>query len=603
MSFQNPRGLWLLLGIPVLILIWLIRQQHENRRVSSSYIWRLSDRFLKRRLPLSRFRRWLVFLLQLLLVAGGAFLAARPVLDHGAQVDYLIILDASASMQTKTEGGDTRYETAVGMVRALSKEVSDGHTMSVILAGEQAEYLLADASSRQEVLSALDASSCGWGGCALSGAMTLAQLFLYEHPGAEVILYTDQTVEEAEEITVVRIGGEEWNAALTRFSVQQDGEGGADLTAALTSHGQDAQIAVGLYIDGRLAEVVNYDCRADTPAQVRFHVDDLKAVASFALAIDPGDALAEDNRIVYFPENERPCDTLLVTQTPFYLETALDALGRGEVRLAAVQTEVLPSGYDLCVFDGFVPDTLPEAGAVFLVNPPAMPDGLTLRGVSEEPVSLTASAAGSVFLDKLLSNMTLGETVVAKHSAVDATDDWTTVCSAAGDPVLLARNLENGCALVVLLFDLHDANLPLQTDFLHLLRNVMNLATPSLLERRILTVGETQTVTLLPNAAPVVITAPDGTVTEIGEAGDTKLAVSLPGAYPLVTEDEEAGFFAVIPEEESAPAQTASLTLIREESDSKTAPEEATEGIWRIAALILLAILLTEWGIYVYEQH
>ncbi len=55
MSFQNPAGLWLLLGIPVLIAIWLIRPQHENRRVSSSYIWRLSDRFMKRRLPITLF--------------------------------------------------------------------------------------------------------------------------------------------------------------------------------------------------------------------------------------------------------------------------------------------------------------------------------------------------------------------------------------------------------------------------------------------------------------------------------------------------------------------------------------------------------------------
>ena len=75
MRFQNPAGLWLLCGIPVLILIWLIRPRHEDRRVSSSYIWRLSDRFMKKRLPFTLLARWLVFLLQLLLVTGGAFLA------------------------------------------------------------------------------------------------------------------------------------------------------------------------------------------------------------------------------------------------------------------------------------------------------------------------------------------------------------------------------------------------------------------------------------------------------------------------------------------------------------------------------------------------
>ena len=110
MRFQNPAGLWLLLGIPVLVAIWLIRPQHENRRVSSSYIWRLSDRFMKRKLPLSFLERWLVFALQLLLVTGGAVLAARPVLPEDSRADYLVILDASASMRTETaEGGSVLF--------------------------------------------------------------------------------------------------------------------------------------------------------------------------------------------------------------------------------------------------------------------------------------------------------------------------------------------------------------------------------------------------------------------------------------------------------------------------------------------------------------
>ena len=52
MSFMNPSGLWLLLGIPVLIILYLIKAQHEDRPVSSTYIWKLSSRFMKKRLPI-----------------------------------------------------------------------------------------------------------------------------------------------------------------------------------------------------------------------------------------------------------------------------------------------------------------------------------------------------------------------------------------------------------------------------------------------------------------------------------------------------------------------------------------------------------------------
>ena len=63
MSFLNPSGLWLLLGIPVLIVIYLIKAQHEDRPVSSTYIWKLSSKFMKKRLPMQRIRKILMFLL------------------------------------------------------------------------------------------------------------------------------------------------------------------------------------------------------------------------------------------------------------------------------------------------------------------------------------------------------------------------------------------------------------------------------------------------------------------------------------------------------------------------------------------------------------
>ena len=152
MTFQNPRGLWLLLGVPVLIIIWLIRPPYEEKRVSSSYIWRLSERFMKKRLPVSRLRKWLVFLLQLLLVSGAAFLAARPVLNHGSRVDYLLILDASASMRTETAEGNTRYGKAEEEIRELARRsTAEGHTVSVIRAGERAEYLVRESASAREI--------------------------------------------------------------------------------------------------------------------------------------------------------------------------------------------------------------------------------------------------------------------------------------------------------------------------------------------------------------------------------------------------------------------------------------------------------------------
>ena len=599
MSFQNPAGLWLLLGIPVLIAIWLIRPQHENRRVSSSYIWRLSDRFMKRRLPITLFERWLVFVLQLLLVTGGAFLAARPVLSRENRADYLVILDASASMRTVTESGLTRYEAAAEMICSLAKETGRGHTVTVITAGEEARTVVSESSSRKEISDALAAAPCGWGTSAMSGAMTLAQLFCYEHPEAEVIVYTDQAVDEADNLTVVSLDRGEWNASLTGLCVTRDGEGGCTLEADLTSWGRDAVIAVGLSVNGRLAEAANTSCAADTPVKVSFSVPDADKIAWAALRIEPGDALDADNQIAYFPDNERPCDTLLVSEAPLYLETALRALDRGRIRLSDGPVE---GDFDLVLCDGSVPDEIPAAGAVLLINPDRMPEGIEAAGVSEEAAGLVASAADSGMKEKLLRLMKLGNISVAKHISAEASDRWITVCSAGSEPVLLARTTEEGGTLAVLLFDLHDSNLPLTTDFVYLMRNLMNIAVPSLLELRLTEVGQSQRVNLSPNTASVSVTAPDGTVAlfEDGDGGTMKIV--LPGVYTVEAGEEETGFFASIPKGESAPQSISSLSLIPAEGTEEETPENAESGMWRIVAAVMLILLLCEWGIWVYEQ-
>ena len=75
MMFLNPNGLWLLLGIPVLIIIYLIKNQHEDKQVSSTYIWKLSSKFAKKRLPIQRLRNFILFLIQLLLISAAAIIA------------------------------------------------------------------------------------------------------------------------------------------------------------------------------------------------------------------------------------------------------------------------------------------------------------------------------------------------------------------------------------------------------------------------------------------------------------------------------------------------------------------------------------------------
>ena len=49
MSFQYPLGLLGLIGIPILIIIYIIKSMYTEQTVSATYLWTLSEKFLKKK--------------------------------------------------------------------------------------------------------------------------------------------------------------------------------------------------------------------------------------------------------------------------------------------------------------------------------------------------------------------------------------------------------------------------------------------------------------------------------------------------------------------------------------------------------------------------
>ena len=65
MTLLLPLGLLGLLSLAVLILIYVIRPNYQNKLVSTTYVWKLSMKYRKKRLPISKLRNLLILLCQL----------------------------------------------------------------------------------------------------------------------------------------------------------------------------------------------------------------------------------------------------------------------------------------------------------------------------------------------------------------------------------------------------------------------------------------------------------------------------------------------------------------------------------------------------------
>ena len=138
MTFLYPLGLLGLLGIPVLILIYIIKSKYTEQTVSSTYLWKLSERFLKKKNPLSRLTGLISLILQILCVLTISLTIAHPVLRvPGAARDYCFILDGSGSMQMMHEEGDSRYEVGKARIADMITDAVDGSTFTLIHASDK----------------------------------------------------------------------------------------------------------------------------------------------------------------------------------------------------------------------------------------------------------------------------------------------------------------------------------------------------------------------------------------------------------------------------------------------------------------------------------
>ena len=603
MKFLNPSALWLLLGVPVLIVIYLIRVRHEDKPVSSTFIWKLSNRFMKRRLPVQRIKKALAFLLQLLIVIGTALLAARPAVISGPVCDYIAVIDGSGSMQTVDENGQTRFAYALEKVQQLSSQTEKGHSVSVLLATDSPGWLVKNATSKKEVQLALETASCSLGGCNTDQVTQLVQQLCQTSKNPKVLFYTDNTYEEVSNLQVVDLNKNEWNVSVENL-VSQPAEMGTTFTGYLTSHHKDARITVGLRVNGILEDVVKVYCQKDVSTAVTFAEAEITSYETAEIYVEVDDGLSYDNTYAIFHRSDRTYNVTLVSQSPLYLESALKALGSCEVSVSATLENAKLTGQDLYVFDGVAPDAYPTDGSVLVFGTQKLPEGMSVS----DPVLQEAPLTTDTRLESnLYQGLSLEETVVTNYTPLRGNLSWEALFYCGNDSVISTKKTGNGTHFTLVSFDIRNSNLPMQTDFLVLMDNLVEFSVPTFVEGREHIAGDTVTLTVTPGAQQLYMQYPDGSVQQLSTTFETaSVTADQVGIYTaaMTTGDrsEYADFFVRLAPEEFA-VNTYQTLFLELSSQKIVSTEESVSEVWFWAALGLLLLILTEWGWYCREQR
>lgn len=603
MKLLNPAGLWLLLGIPVLIIIYLIKAQHEDQAVSSTFIWKLSSRFMKKRQPMQKLRKILLLILQLLIVLAVAVLAARPAVISGDCCDYIAIVDASASMQTVDEEGQSRFRKAIEQVDELAEKIYDGHTLSVILASDAAARIAERSVSVNEVRLALKVAEGKNGGCNLEEAIADALEICMESNNPKILFYTDREYPETENVEVIRVGGGEWNLYMDGLDVKLGKEESVFTTTVHSN--RVASVTVGLKVDGKTVDAKMVECAAEGGTAVEFTVKDMPTYDSAEVFAQAEDDLPLDNSFAVCRPKKRTFKIGLASDSPLYLRSVLEAQGNCTVTcVSAAEADGL-SGQDLYIYDGVVPTEYSTEGSVLLFGTETLPDGLR----ADEKVSVAAQLQLEPSLENEIS-VSFTDTVVTEYSPLRGSAAWSPLLLCGEDAVAMLRSRGSGRYMGVVGFDLHNSNLPLQTEYVVLMQELIRYLVPDFLKNTDYLTEQPVTMTVLSDAREIYIQRPDGSILNPTVYKDIcRQSFSAPGVYTAVmtsfdyTKDPKYVDFSVhVPYEErtDAPGEALVVTL----PELETAPlESAYTEIWFWLGLGILLIVLLEWGWYYREQY
>lgn len=589
MKFLTPLGLLGLLGILVLILIYILKPNYQQKMVSSTFIWKLSLKYKKKRLPTSKIRDIILIVCQVMVLAGCAAALASPVQvlrEQPKDGEVIAIIDSSASMRTFS-GNSTRFEKAVSDVSELAeKTLYNKGTISLILADQSPDFLVKkatydDRARLDEVIGELSAdnSYCTYGSSDIKGAMELCEEMVAENPHTKIYLYTDSTysyVPENVEVVNVFNKEEEWNAAILDATASFE-SGYYKITVKVACYGISRSVKVNLDVTGANAVDIDnpgvtrsfyheVECNNDEVETLIFSVNDdssniseselehttfhifddadkFYSFQSILLSIDEADSFAEDNTFSIYGGQKEVLRIQYASslRNPF-VQSALLAIQKQytdqwDIKLTMVTApDYETKGFDLYIFEHEMPDELPKDGAVILLDPQSAPNGsgLVCRSVIDFKKNLTELIEESNENDErhsVLNGITASEIEISRYVRLDISDDYTTLMSCAGDPVFMIRN-DDDRKVAVMAFSLHYSNLPLLTSWPILMRNTFEYFIPSTVVGNSFEVGEE--ITLNSRGSRVEIKAENGEdYSEKFNKFPSSVTLNTPGAYRI----------------------------------------------------------------------
>lgn len=612
--------------IPIVILLYILKLRRTAIIIPSTMLWIKSLQDLTANAPFQRLRKNLLLFLQILMLLLLITALARPfVRAEGIRGRNLcLLIDHSASMQTLEEG-KTRLQLAKVIALEMANEMSAGDKMMIVAFADGAHVLCELTDDKFRLRTAINSIVADDTKTAIRDAMQIVRSLGAGNaevpealsapsgvPGAasdlEVVLLSDGRIADTNELGASltnfayrQIGSRADNAGIVAFSLRK-GEGGREHQTFVLVHNAGAEkldTTLSLYFDDTLMAVDELQIPPGESGEVVFAHPDL-GTGVLRAELDLEDALTVDNKAWLTLRPTAKVNVLLIGEadsaSTFFLKRALILEPRVKLSEATPANYAPSDEYDLTIFDGFAPETLPPNMTVFFNIVPEVL-GLTAEGEIENPPVLAKDADHPVM--RFLNPGNIG---IQKAFKITLPPGGRALLSTTGSP-LIADLSQGDNQILVVAFDIAQSDWPLQLSFPLFVQNLVAWSP------RAASAGEMDSstgtpLTLMPHPEHdhADVTTPSGKTERIdldplrpSFFGATQKA----GLYTVSYGDMKETFAVnLLDRNESSIKPADSLALGKGEVAAQHGRIKQNRELWRWFILGAVMVLSLEWWIY-----
>ncbi len=648
------------IAIPLLLLLYFLKLRRQERKISSTLLWKRAVHDLQVNAPFQRLRKSLLLFLQLLFLAALLFALANPIANflETPEQSVVLLIDRSASMKTREADGRPRLAHAKDAALERVANLSDQSRAMVISFADRAAVVSTFTDDKRrlrrliEDIEPTDAPSRI--GEALQLAVAYSTYFVEESGAgvpeaavaghAEIELYSDGRLWDAGEEAVTRgtpryyrVGEAADNVGIVAFGVRRDFErpGMLAVMVQVRNFGPEAVVAdLSLSIDGKpvsgpgavrevrlgpaaAGEATTQPLRpgGGSGSEQTLLFDILhEGGGTLEVRLHREDALATDNVVVAPIDPPRQARVLIVSDRAAVLNLLLRGLASvgvdhvetlsGDEYAAAPEGRLTREGrsaFDLVVLDKIDTDRLPPGNYLFFGGLPRV-DGVAREAedVADQPLVVWQEN------HPLIRWVPFEGVYVARWARLTLPPHALALVEGE-DSVVLALLTDPGHRYLLAAFDLAETDFLSKPAWPIFLQNVvMSVVGAGLVETaRLVTPGDTLSIPAPPGATEARVRCPDGT-TDTLEVADRRVltyARTLEvGLYRVAFNDsaQTVETFAanVLSPVESWVAPNDELVLGAQVVASASGERKVNRPLWPWAVAAALLILVVEWWIY-----